>query len=438
MNQSSATPSVKSRDASRFALTTMSIALATILPLFRQTGTRSWRSIWAEDGHIYFEQARRHGALAVLFRGYAGYLQLPPRLLAALSMMVPIHSLAIYYAFAATFVSALLAWFTYVYSDGWIHSALVRFALASLVVLMPALAFENTANVTDLIWVFAAVAPWALISLAERPLDIVIRAVVAFLAATATPLTFLFLPLAIGYTIIRKTRATLIVTATFCLGIVAQLLVVLHTTAAPRKPPPMWPLLRASTVRVFAMFLIGDKGISRAWSDHPGRLMVASTVGVAAIFAVLVPGAGRSSRILAAVLGAGSAVAFIVPARQRGLTDFFLGLRADYRPMFLRFSVVPVMLLGSAVAILVAPKPREVSTRIASAARVVFVAQVTVLTVVGFSVTNYRSSMFPWSGSLKHAYATKCRSQPLEKVVKIPTDRFRLWDVTLPCRDIAP
>jgi hypothetical protein len=45
--------------------------LAVALPLFRQTGTQSWRTIWAEDGSIYFQQAYQHGWLAVLFRGFA-------------------------------------------------------------------------------------------------------------------------------------------------------------------------------------------------------------------------------------------------------------------------------------------------------------------------------------------------------------------------------
>ncbi len=310
---------------------------------------------------MWFEQAKRQGALDVLFRGSAGYLQFPSRLLGALATIVPIRSLSIYYAFTATFITALLAWFIYCYSDGWIHSRSVRFALAALLVLMPALGFENTANVTDLIWAFAAVAPWALISLAERPHETTIRAVIAFLAATATPLTLLFVPLSIAYAVIRKTRATLIVTATFCVGNVIQLLVVLHTSTAPRVMPPVSTLVRASAVRVFAMFLIGDKGISWAWSDHQQLLIIASTIAVIVIFATLIPRADRASQTLAVVLGAYSVMTFVYPARQRGLTNFFLGLTNDYQPKFLRFSVVPVMLLASAVAVLVSPKARAES-----------------------------------------------------------------------------
>ena len=58
-------------------------------------------------------------------------------------------------------------------SAEWIPSRPVRLALASLVVLMPVLGIENTANITNVIWLFAAVAPWALVSLSERPRDVV-------------------------------------------------------------------------------------------------------------------------------------------------------------------------------------------------------------------------------------------------------------------------
>ena len=192
------------------------LAAAAILPLFRQTGARSWNTIWAEDGFVYFQQARRQGGLAVLFHGYNGYLQLPPRILAVFATFVPIHDLSVYLALAATVVGALLAWFTYQTTEQWIASRLVRLALASMVALMPALGVELTANITNIIWVFVAVAPWALVSLAERPWDVAIRGVVAVLAAASSSLSFLFLPLALGWLLIRRTRAAVEVAAAFC------------------------------------------------------------------------------------------------------------------------------------------------------------------------------------------------------------------------------
>ena len=123
-----------------------------MVPLLRQTGAHSWDTIWGEDGWVYFQQAHDHG-LGVVLRGYAGYLQLTPRLLAIPTAIVPIHQLALYFAVVAAVVGAALAWFVYWASEGWVESRPVRLALASLVVLMPALGYENTANVTNTIWI---------------------------------------------------------------------------------------------------------------------------------------------------------------------------------------------------------------------------------------------------------------------------------------------
>src|SRR4051794_28166500 len=101
-SQGPTTPSRTSGNFFRYALTSVGLASAVILPLLRQGNFRSWRTVQAEDGFIFFEQAKRHGALRELFRGYAGYLQLPPRLLGAFSTVFPVRSLALYCAFSAT------------------------------------------------------------------------------------------------------------------------------------------------------------------------------------------------------------------------------------------------------------------------------------------------------------------------------------------------
>ncbi|HVN50602.1 MAG TPA: hypothetical protein VMT43_04170, partial [Acidimicrobiales bacterium] len=172
--------------------------LAVVLPLFRQTGLHSWQTVFAEDGRIYTQQALRHGALASLLHGYAGYLQLPPRLSALAIPFLPLRDVAAYAAVTGTLVAALAAAFVYRESRSWIRWWPLRLAIASLVVLMPALGAENTANMTNVIWVVAATTPWALMSREEGAWDTLARAVAAFLAATSTALSVLFVPLAIA------------------------------------------------------------------------------------------------------------------------------------------------------------------------------------------------------------------------------------------------
>ena len=328
------------------------------------------------------------------------------------------------------------------------YSRPVRLALASLVVLMPALGAENTANITNTIWVFAAVAPWALISLQERPGDVVTRSVVVFFAATSTVLCVMFLPLALGCALIRKTRETWVVVATFCVGIGVQAVVVLNTRRDFAVEPaglehiqsiqwffghPSASLLaRFTGVRVFAMFLIGDKWISADWRNHDGVLIIGSTICVGVILAVLLPGAGRKSQALAAVLVAYAVITFVVPLWYSGIGRSGL-----------RYSVIPVMMLASAVAVLVAPSGSGRSLTRARVDATLFVIYALVLTITGFSVTNLRSQGLNWSNSVTHIQQTQCVGASPDKLVRVPTvpPEFlsgEFFPVTLPCRDLSP
>jgi hypothetical protein len=409
------------------------LSAAAVLPLFRQTGTRSWQSIWSEDGYEYSEQALRHGGFAVLFRGYGGYLQLPPRLLATVAAAIPIHDLSIYLALSATIVAALLAWFIYHVSGGWIGSPFVRLALASLVVLMPVLGAENTANITNTIWIFAAVAPWALVSMAERPGDILIRSVVAFLAATSTSLCYLFLPLGLGYAIVRRTRGAVIVAGVFIAGLAVQGIAMLHTKdLVPALPQAFQPFHRSASelasatgLQVFGMYLVGFKGTTTPWLVHHHLLSVGGTVCIVLILIVLAVGASRKHQVLAASFVAYAVITFAAPVWNR----------RDVAP---RYSVIPVLLVASAIAVLAADPNRTRGQWVARVARPLFVIQIALLIVIGFSATTYRSGSPPWPNSVTVTDRMKCHGEPPSRLVEIRTDAFDYWPVTLPCRDLSP
>ncbi len=411
---------------------TFLVLAAAVVPLFRQTGARSWQTIWAEDGFEYFQQAHQFGGLSVVLRGYGGYLQLPPRLLAIPSTHVPIGDLSMYLAVSGALVGALLAWFVYHVSSGWIPSRPVRLALASLVVVMPVLGVENTANITNLIWVFAATAPWALVSLSERPRDVVVRSVVAFLAATSTSLCFLYLPLAVGLVLLRRTREATIVASAFTVGLVVQGAVILHTKdVVSYIPQSLLDVQRsargitdAAAVHVFVPYLIGSRGVSSSWLMHHDVLAGGSILLFAAIAALLMVGAERQRQLLSAVLVAYAIVAFVLPAWSR----------RDAAP---RYSVIPELLLASAIAVLVADPTRGQTHWIARIGRPLFVAQVVLVVVIGFSVTNYRSESPAWSAALAVARGT-CRGASPPKLVKVRTDKFNAWPIVLSCRDLSP
>jgi drug/metabolite transporter superfamily protein YnfA len=195
------------------------LALAVVAPLLRQRGTPSWQTVWAEDGSIYTHQAII-GGFDSLFRGYNGYLQLPARLIAIPTPYFSLRYLGLYMSLAATITGALLAWSLFHLTQSWLPSRLLRVTLASFVVLAPAVGIESTATVTNTIWMFLAVLPWALVSFEERSRDTVLRSALVFLGATSSLLSVIFVPLGVGWVFYRRTRATWAVGAAFIAGLV--------------------------------------------------------------------------------------------------------------------------------------------------------------------------------------------------------------------------
>jgi hypothetical protein len=419
-------------------------AFAFALPLLRQRGARSWQTIWWEDGSIYYEQAKLHG-VSVLFRGYDGYLQLPPRALGIVATAVPIRDLPVYFALVSALICSLVAWFVYHYCEGWITSVPVLLALAALIVLMPALGFENTADITDVIWVFLMALPWALISVREERQDVAIRSFVTFVAATSSVLCVFFIPFALGYALYRKTRGTWIVVSTFAAGMVLQIAVALRSQRVISEPramrhitslsylfghPSPYLLARFTGLRVFVVFVTGGRGIAPDWRHGDGLLILGCVALIAIVLAVLMPGAGRKPQALAGIFVAYALVIFAWSVWESGLGASTL-----------RYSVLPVFLLASAIAVLVSPPGAERSRRAAVVGRPLFVAYLVAVIVIGFSVINARSAGPTWQAALTSAYQSQCVGAASNKLVVVPTQAgialFNPADqLSLPCRDL--
>jgi hypothetical protein len=310
---------------------------------------------------------------------------------------------------------------------------------------MPALGQENTANIVNVIWLFAAVVPWALISLRERPRDVVGRSCVAFLAATSTALSVIFLPLAIGAAWLRATRAIWVVVTAFVVGLVLQSAVVFNQTVWPHSAPSRLATLGyLIAVRVCAMFLIGPDGIAALWADHSHLLVFAAPSVVVLIFVLLFPGAGRRSQAIALVFLAYALISFLFTALGRG-TDFVAwapgrSVHPDaalpYNFTHIRFSVIPVMMLLSAAVVLIAPTDRGFYRTAGWIARPLFIIYIIAVTATGFFVTNGRSAGPSWSKATALAYAGQCFGAPPEKIVEVRTFAGDFFNVRMTCRDV--
>jgi hypothetical protein len=421
------------------------LALAVVLPLFRQRGVPPWDTIWGEDGWVYYQQAHDHG-LTVLIRGYAGYLQLVPRLLSVAAVLVPVRDLTWYFALLASLVGAGLAWFVYWASEEWIDSRWVRIAYASLLVLMPALGYENTANITNTIWILFGVAPWALLSRSESHRATVLRGAVAFASATATALSVVFLPLAIGWAVIRRRRPTWIVVAAFCAGLLLQFAVVFHT----HDTRPRTTVRQASKlpeiigVKVFALFLVGERGISSVWSQRATLAVVAPLVVLVGL-AALLPGIGRRKQGVVAAFVALALASFLVPVWARGTNQVALVLplhsifgsaqAGRYSQGATRYSVVPILLLAGAAAIVLGAR-RPDRPKLSAVSRVVFVTWIVVVTLIGYPVTNPRSWGPRWSTSVVASYRAHCLGASPSSKYKVAVPNHSVNPaVVLSCHD---
>ena len=364
--------------------------------------------MWSEDGSIYTYQAIWHGSIRSIGLGYNGYLQLPPRLLALPTPYFSLRYLALYFALTTAIIGALLAWNVYHLSKGWVTSPGMRVVLASFVVLMPALGLESTATATNSIWVFLAVLPWALISLEESRRDTALRAVLAFLGATASALSLLFIPLGLGWLAYRRTRSALVVVGVMIAGDVIQGVVALttHTAANSLSKAVNNPshLRDAIGARVFGVFLFGTRWEAELWRANWRVVIVIAPLVVLAALALLLPGAERAVQAMAVTFTVLAVLLFAVPAWGRG--TFGIGMVEGGRDALVssRFSVVPVMLLASAFAILLTPAAasRRLSTRIGQP---IFAVQVAVLLIVCFSLTTYRGTDPSWTSRVDRVLA---------------------------------
>jgi hypothetical protein len=427
---------------------------AAALPLFRQRGTPSWETVWAEDGFLYTQQAVNRGAFHVVLRGYNGYLQLPPRLLALPTPLFSLRYLALYCSLTSVAVAALLAWGVYHWSRSWIGSRLLRLALASLVVLMPALGTDSTATITNLIWPFLAALPWALISMEERRRDVATRSVVAALGATSSLLSLCFLPLALVWLAYRRTKAALVVTASFVAGIVLQGVVAL-TTSTPADPlvahrslANLVNVVEGEGARGFGTFLLGSRWEMDLGSLSGTAAVVLPTIAVVALLVLLALGADRRVQVIAGTCVVTAVALFAGTAWERGPGVY--GLSQAGVSATPRYSVAPVMLVASAVALLVACReqksnpPSRIRRPLGNAGTWLFVAQTVLVVAAGFSVVTLRGLDPSWIGRVDHVVAQQCANQPPSTLVTVPNGTGEhtffsqrlpngVFPVTVPC-----
>lgn len=404
--------------------------VAVAAQLLRQPGAPTWNTVWAEDGALYTSEAYALPAWSTLLRGYAGYAQLVPRVIALGTRLLPVGWVAPYLAASSALVCALLALFVLRSMDGWVTSRYLQGLVVVMTVLTPALFFEVNANIANLGWPLLFASFWAIASRRRTTVDVALRAVVVAATALTTPLFVLLVPWAAVLAAVRRARADAVVLAAGLAALAVQWLAIRATSPRPRGASYARDVPTEYGVRVLGSLVFGEKWLDRLWIRLDGWMVAVAIVAIVVVIVLAAPwrwdGRRRTFVAVGAVL---SVVLFVVPVWVRGTAEMSL-VRDAFTTAGSRYVVVPVLLLVSAIVVAVDGSRRRWLTGLV-------VVHGVVLVVVCFGLANLRADGPAWSTQVATARAT-CRAADPPPAVVIPiTPAGSGWLVVVPCRRLV-
>ncbi len=310
------------------------------------SGTGITSRVWAEDGTIFLSTAYRARYVAGLASPYAGYLQVLPRSVAALTTAFPLRDAAWVLAASAAAVRVAVSLFVFRASSGHLRSTSVRAMLASSVVLLPVGGLEVLDNIANLHWFLTFAAFWAVLWRPTRRSECALAAVVVMVAVDSDPLTALLLPIVVLRAITLRRWRDQIVTMFFAAAGAVQTWAVLSGTRPAHETFSAPAVARLFGVRVLVGALAGYWHTVALWR-HLHYAAIA--LGAGAVLALIGPALrlGGSRRWLAIWAGVGSALAFVACFAEPAVVPH---LKVDVVSSLTRYDVLPSLLMLTAIA----------------------------------------------------------------------------------------
>lgn len=208
--------------------------------------------LWAEDGRDFLTDSYAHSYLENLLSPYAGYLHVVPRTVSELiSVFVPADYAGAAFAVAASVIWSLVALAAYDFSRGHILSRVLRGGLWAMVLLLPFGSLEVVANVANSHWFLLFGLYWALAARDRGKIQILAASLLAGAAALSDPLAIVALPLvALRVLLLPRIRAN-VVSITFVVALILQLVAVTTSTRDVSKLiPEAWEIGASYLLRV--------------------------------------------------------------------------------------------------------------------------------------------------------------------------------------------
>jgi hypothetical protein len=328
--------------------------------LARQSGVPATRTIWAEDGVIFYTQAVAHPFLHTVVTAYNGYDQLVPRLLVQLALLAPTRDASLVMALTGAMSLALIGCLVFHMARGHISSPLLRALLVCAMVLLPVAVVEMLDNLVNIPWWLFFAAFWAMLWRPAGRSGRWVAAAVCALAAASEPLVGLLLPLALarlaawsgaGVGGRRDRRLAQSPVVGLFAGLAYQAGVVLAANGEGSFPHAVWNgILPNLPVRVGLGWVTGLSGTDALARSSKG---LAEGLGTLVLVAVVAAGlllGSRRVRIFTVTAAASAVLFFAVPVWLRGVGPL-LG-EAPSVGFAGRYAAVPMLVVISTVLVL--------------------------------------------------------------------------------------
>jgi hypothetical protein len=379
------------------------VAVATALQFAREAAVSAWNTIWAEDGAIFLADALNHPALSKTLTAYGGYIHVLPRVVASVVAAFPLQDAAMLFALAAFTTASLLAAFVFFASATVIESIPLRFALSALVVLLPAEGAELLGNVTNIHFYLLYGCFWAFVWQSDSTAAISSRSAVAATSALCDPLSAIYLPLAIWGAVKRRTRRGLVVPAFYTGGLAVQALAILASGTHPQRGTRFFfhdvPTL--FSLRVTGSLLVGDRYIDNLWFRFGHRFSYSTVVIVAALIGLALIRLDRRRKMFVAICAGYAVFLFWFYLYSRGSAGMRPGYNAaTWHLAGARYTLVPILLLATALLVFADGAVRGSGARWVQAAVVLAVAG---LIAANFPLKSERSLGPRWTPELRTA-----------------------------------
>jgi len=410
------------------------IPLGVLVMLVRVSGTvPAWDSIYGEDLGIFLVQALQHPWPVLV--GYAGYLQLVPRLIAQLVVYLPLRDAAAAFAIIGALVTAGCALFIFHASAGHVRSAVLRLVLALAVVLLPVAQLEIADSGVNSPWYLLFALFWAVLWRPGTRAGMAGAAAIGFFTAASTTMSVVFAPLLLARVIVLPRLREHAVTAGWAAGCLLQVPYVVTNLASaqsraahPASPGPVLAFYGHEVV-------LPALGWHLAWRLQAFAGRNGATLIIGAILAVvfgwaLLTQRGHARVFVVACLITGSLSTALGATLKPGVTTTPV---AENFESGSRYTALPIFLIEAAAIVAVGSFICHRQHRLRTVAAVTaLVGVLSVGWVTDFRYQGWRGSTINWPPTAT-AWLHACQRTP-HGVIREPTGaRHR---TAIPCASL--